>query len=115
MYPGVFFWWNPVIHFPLSGAVTQDFEQTINSLRHRVNRLSGTVFELAAHQTALGQKPSSALTEHLFALATYPDLPKGEAIDQRAAQIGTLLKMLRNLDPDEFECIVRSVSEERRD
>src|SRR6185369_1936378 len=112
MYTGLFLWWNPVFHFPLSGAVTQEFEQKVRTLEHQTRLLKGATFEIARLLTESGQKPSLALTEHLFALGAPQDkLDAGDTIGQRIEQATTLLQMLHSLDPEEFARLVQRVKE----
>jgi hypothetical protein len=115
MYPSLFFWWNPVIHFPLSGAVSQDIEHTVNHMRHRMGVLSDAFAELAAHSTAPGQRRDRASADRLVALTAQLATPDGEAEGQRTERTRALLKVLRNLDPEEFARLLQNVSEEGND
>lgn len=114
MYP-LFFWWNPVIHLPLSGAVSQEIEHTVNAMRHRMGVLSDAVVELAAHSTAPAQARNRAPADRLVALTAQLAASDGEAEDRRTERTRALLKVIRNLDPDEFERLLRSVGEEGND
>lgn len=65
MYPGLFLWWNPVINFPLSGSVTQEFEQRVN---RQMRLVRDTMVEITKHLPESEKNLSPALKEHLFAL-----------------------------------------------
>lgn len=70
MYPGLFVWWNPVFHFPLSGAVNQDFVRQVN---HQMRTVMSTVSEIAKHLPETEKDQSATLKEHLYELHTQLD------------------------------------------
>jgi hypothetical protein len=71
MYPSLFIWWNPVFHFPLSGAVNQDFVQQVNN---QMRTVMSTVSEIANHLPETERDQSPKLKEHLCELHTQLDM-----------------------------------------
>lgn len=71
MYPGLFVWWNPVLHFPLSGAVNQEWVQQVsNQLRKARSAMS----DIEKHLPASEKNQDQKLKEHLHELRTHLDL-----------------------------------------
>lgn len=71
MYPGMFIWWNPVFHFPLSGAVDQALIEKVDTLsqqfRKQMVSVEGAFTEIAKNpHGAAVENPE--LEKHLLAL-----------------------------------------------
>jgi hypothetical protein len=122
MNPNIVWWWNPVIHFPLSGAVTQDIDALSQELREK-NKAADQIIALLAQiahglatpvEQCQANLPTPSEIPRLAATTTLGAvLIDNESHERRVGLTKQLLGVLRSLDKEAFERAIANVAEDK--